>query len=222
MVINNYYFRIYKKKKFNKLYYHFLPVTGYTVDETTINSGNIIALQATERYKWVSCWSNKCDTRTCPGLNMREVDSDYKRCLGEVFQIYRANGPGEVLVGDKVGIYYIHDKKWFGCYGSTCTKAPCPGAPTMEHGFSSVNRWKKCVGEVFQIYARGKNVGDIIHNKDDIRIYYPAGKDWVSHWQGTMHRNACPGKTLPPDVANYEGCWGETFKIWKKGIDECN
>ena len=118
---------------------------------------------------------------------MEEIDYS-TRCWGEVFRIYRSNGLGAVRVGDLVGIYYPLQGVWMGCGSSSCYKRSCPGNPTNTHGFSNAEKWYHCTGEVYKIYARGKRNGDIILEKDDISLYFLNGRDWVSHWDRTMHR----------------------------------
>ena len=40
--------------------------------------------------------------------------------------------------------------------GGHCCKYLCAGTPTHEHGFADPHKWKQCGGEVFTIYAYGK------------------------------------------------------------------
>ena len=53
------------------------------------------------------------------------------------------------------------------------SKSTCPGNPTTNAGFSSHLKWFICGSEVFQIYAKGKRVGDKITDQDDIAFYAP-------------------------------------------------
>ena len=142
--------------------------------------------------------------------------TDWRNCWGEVFRIYRRNGPGTVTAGDYVGIYYPRESgKWLGCAGSQCGKAGCPGQPS-QHGFQSPSKWSQCWGEVFRIYARGKSIGDSIHAHDQIMLYYVRGSNWFALSHNVAHHETCPGRVLPPPNSRYEPCWGENFEIWKK------
>ena len=167
----------------------------------------------------MSFWGNKRPhLETCPGLFFDEHDYT-RRCVGEVMQIYRANGPGSVKVGDLIGIYYPIDKKWLGCHGSgNCYKHACPGHPTLAYGFSNYEHWHRCYGEIYKIYARGKKNGDIITHKDDVMILFLQNFDYLSFPGGTIHRNPCPSGHRPPSREKYDCCWGEVFNIWKRGL----
>lgn len=163
----------------------------------------------------MGCAGGHCGKAGCPNLFMDE----WAHCWGEVFRIYRALGTGAVRVGDLVGIYYPREPgKWLGCAGQTCGKATCPGHPTSAYGFSHHEHWYRCYGEVFKIYARGRNNGDIIRHEDDIALYYVQAGDWVSHSSSSIYRNPCIGNNRPPSYNLYDRCWGEIFKIWKRYI----
>ena len=47
----------------------------------------------------------------CHRAQMQMTGSDWTNCWGEVFRIYRMSGPGNVRVGDVVGIYYPRERK---------------------------------------------------------------------------------------------------------------
>ena len=185
-----------------------------TLDSSSnaVTQGAIIALQPLyQKLNWLGCAGNHCGKAGCPRLFMEGKDWD--SCWGEVFQIYRQSGPGTVKVGDVVGIYYPRGRKWFG--GGT-RKAGCPGNPTMQHGFASAKHWGACWGEVYQIYARGKRIGESIESHDAIAIYYIHAKRWVGLVGQNSGLSTCPGKTRPPPPDRYEICWGESFEIWLK------
>lgn len=145
------------------------------------------------------------------------IGSDWTHCWGEVFTIYRANGPGSVRVGDLVGIYYPHDRRWFGCAGSRCAKATCPGYPTIENGFATQELWYRCWGEVFKIYAKGKSSGSIINSDDDVTLYYLQDQNWVAQgYDFPTVKRPCLGTARPPPLSTYDCCPHETFRIWKR------
>ena len=148
-------------------------------------------------------------------------DVDWDNCWGEVFKIYRFLGPGDVRVGDIVGIYYPReDGLWLGCAADDCVKANCPGTPDTQYGMSDDEKWFTCWGEVYKIYAHQKSEGDAIEDRDHVTIYYLQGNDWIGlvNDEPADHRT-CPGTTRedrPPDDAKYNQCWGEVFEIWRK------
>ena len=142
--------------------------------------------------------------------------SDWTTCGGEVFRIYRALGPGEVQVGDLVGLYYRLHSKWLGCVGDMhyCYKRSCPGNPSAQYGFQDSERWYRCYGEVFKIYARGKGIGDVIQNHDQITLFHVQQGRWLSYWMDELvHTGPCPGTVRPHQ--NYDRCFGEVFEVWK-------
>ena len=146
------------------------------------------------------------------------IGNDWSSCWGEVFQIYRASGPGTVRVGDLVGLYYPQQSgTWLGCPGDQCAKATCPGIPSFQYGFASQELWYRCWGEVFKIYARGKGNGDVINSDDDVTFYYLQQGLWLAQGDGPhTSKQPCLGLTRPPPLNNYDGCAWETFRVWKR------
>lgn len=138
-------------------------------------------------------------------------------CRGEVFQIYRLRGWGAVRVGDIIGLHYPHEHgKWFSCYGGQGRKATCPASPSTTYGFQYEDLWFRCWGEVFRIYARGKNYGDLITSHDHVMLYYIQPARWVSiHTTHPSCTTGCPG-TPTPSSDRYDICYGEVMEIWKQ------
>lgn len=180
-----------------------------------IQSGDFVAFQTSARFRWMSN-GGAPGVSACPGFTMD--GHDYHRCWGEVFQIFRKDGPGYIKTGDPVGIYYPREGTWLGCPGHVCYKARCPGRPNTHYGFSGRHVWFRCVGEVFKIYARDKGMGSNIYHRDDITIYLPAYHKYVGFLGGKIHREGCPGNP-PPRRLVYDHCYGEIFTIWKKGFN---
>ena len=181
---------------------------------TAIESGDTVALQSFRKSHWFSCFGAHCHSATCPGVIIS--GSDWTNCFGEVFQIYRAAGPGAVQVGDLVGLHYPRQPgHWLGCPGNQCDKRTCPGSPTTAHGFSSDEKWYICCGEVFKIYAEEKNVGDTINTGDSIMMYFLSGALWVSQGTGNTMKASCPGTSRPPPLTKYDRCPQEGFTIMK-------
>lgn len=164
----------------------------------------------------MSCALSSCTRNPCPRMHM--AGNDWTTCWGEVFKIYRASGPGQVSVGDLVGVYYPNAaNNWLGCSANTCQKSSCPGQPTTTHGFASEENWYTCCSEVFKIYASGKASGDAINSGDDIMLYSLDLGRWVAEAGDTsITITTCAGTTRPPPAEKFDACYRETFKIWKK------
>ena len=194
---------------FPKKYEYFLPPAA-------VVHGDTVAFQPVyNKLYWLGCPSKKCDRKTCPRLYME--GNDWYNCWGEVFQIFRKEGPGVVYVGDTVGIFYPREKKWLSLAGGVGHKASCPGYINKYYGFYSYDKWEKCWGEVFEIYARGKAQGAIINEHDHITLYYKRKNLWVGLVNDhPVDLRTCPGKARPPPDDKYDRCWGEVFELWKK------
>ena len=148
---------------------------------------------------------------------MQMTGNDWIDCSGEVFKIYRASGPGNVRVGDLVGLYYPGQSgTWLGCAAVNCAKGTCPGYPTTAHGFAAKEHWYRCWGEVFKIYAKGKSLGAIINSDDDVAFYYLQDKLWMAQGYDNMIKLPCLKTSRPPPLQNYDVCSYETFRVWKK------
>lgn len=177
----------------------------------------MVALQTFRRDHWFSCWASHthCHAAICGGTFFS--GTDWTNCRGESFQIYRARGSGALQVGDLVGVHYPHTHgTWLGCPGNECDRQTCPGNPTLTHGFSSDEKWHTCGGEVFKIYAYGKNLGSTINNGDLIMLYYLAGGLWVAQGYGNTIKLPCPGTVRPPPRERYDACAWESFIIVKR------
>ncbi len=144
--------------------------------------------------------------------------ADWDSCYGEVFEIYRAGGPGAILVGDMVGLHYPRERgNWLGCFSSKCNKATCPGSPTTYHGFQSEESWYNCRGEVYKIYSTAKSIGSIINSDDDVALYFLLGGEWVSLGrEGDTVKRSCLGTARPPTPSTIDNCSNEMFRVWKR------
>lgn len=180
-----------------------------------IKSGNTIALQSYISVRWVGCSGKHCAAAGCPGVIFS--GGDWTKCWGEVFKIYRADGPGAVKVGDLVGIYYSREKdNWLSCWRKECGKSKCPGKPTSAYGFSNSEKWFLCAGEVFKIYSEGKKEGAVINDGDLIMLYYLHERLWMSQGDGVTKKKSCPGTSRPPPFSKYDGCSNEGLIIHRK------
>lgn len=178
-----------------------------------IKHGDTIALQSYSRQLWLDCQAAQCTTSICPRVYFE--GNDWNTCNSNIFRIYRASGPGEVLVGDLVGIYFPNQSgHWFSCRDSTCGKSTCPGVPTVDHGFAIEEHWYRCYGEVFKIYARGRNMSEPIMPMDDVMLNYIQEYKWV-FCSSTIAKVRCPGSVRPPPTTKYDYCFVEVIKIWK-------
>lgn len=186
--------------------------TVANANPNAVTQGATIALQLIyQKLQWLGCAGNPCGKAGCPRLFME--GNDWNACWGEVFQIYRQSGPSPVKVGDVIGIYFPRGQSWFALSGGRGHKEGCPGKPTTRYGFQSPHQWRVCWGEVFQIYAKGKKIGDIIESHDAIMIYFIRGQKWVGLVGNNPDLRDCPGKTRPPPSDRYDICWGEIFEI---------
>ena len=180
----------------------------------TIRHGSKVALQLYIKTDWLGCSrsTTSCANRGCLGLNTR--GNEWNSCSQNVFQIFRAKSHGDVRVGDLVGLYFTRESgKWFGCSGTLCAKNSCPGAARNEYGFETQEKWYRCYGSVFKIYAHEKQLGDTVNNQDDIMLFYLQGLKWIRAYSSDHHR-PCPGATRPPPPNKYDACGGEVYKIW--------
>lgn len=186
---------------------------NYTFYILGIKHGDKIALQSFSRHRWLDCSGSQCTHTTCPKVYFE--GNDWNTCRDNIFHIYRARGPGDVLVGDLVGIYLSNEREnWFSCRNSTCGKSACPGIATTDHGFAIEEHWYRCYGEVFKIYARGRNMSEPIVPNDDVLLNYIQEYNWVQ--SATPVRKAlCPGSVRPPPAERYDVCYVEVHQIWK-------
>ena len=162
---------------------------------------------------WLGCIDSVCDLRSCPygGNNIY----DFNSCHGELFRIVVENG-GSAKSGYRVRFLYVTWTNWWlGCpINNRCDKRNCPGSLAQGASFS------RCNGEIFRIYACGRNHGDTIYNGDLVMIYLPAyGSKYISIQGSTegadTSLNSCPGST-PPAYFSYSICSNNVFRIYKK------
>ena len=180
--------------------------------------GSTIALQSIfDKRTWLSCYSSDCKKSDCPKLYMDPPD--WKNCWGEVFQIYRQKGNGNVHVGDVVGIHYPGEHgKWFSLHEGHGHKTSCPGPPNLNTGFASNDKWGYCLSEWFKIFARGidgkvKSIGEVIKEHDVIMILSVRQNKFVS-FHDVSDLQTCPGTAYPPPANKYDECWGEVAELW--------
>ena len=140
-----------------------------------LESGSTIALQIYNN-NWFSLQPTLTGSHPCP---TQCFDGCWTLCYGEVFQIYRIEGSGNVHSGDTVGIYYPPENNWFTTFDGQGHKSVCPGNPNIKTGFNQHHLWYICPGAVFQVFATGKNNGEQIMEKDRVAIYYPANLSHV-------------------------------------------
>ena len=199
--------------------YH--SATSLTVHRVvTLSSGDTISIQVMNNLRLhVGYSSGNGGADTCAGPYFDP--EDYAKCTGEVFQIYRVAGPGQVKVGDIVGFYSPLKRQWMSAVGTQTHLSPCPGIPQNSHHRPTRDPKNRCWGEVFQIYARGKNEGQPIDQLDHVMIYYSRQKGFLQypHTNGRKNglvRSTCPGECLPPPASSYERCFQNVFAIHKK------
>jgi hypothetical protein len=180
-----------------------------------LGNGCTVALQLNENHLWLGCAGGHCLGAPCPGKFFE--GADWTKCWGEVFQLYRALGPGNIVVGDFVGLYYKREGKWFSMLNGKGLKSTCPGSPNSQSGFSELEKWFICGGEVFQIYAKGKGLGAEIKDQDAITLYVPLTTRNVKFLQQEDIYSTCimekSGYNRPPSNEAFDQCPSESVEI---------
>ena len=180
-----------------------------------LRSGSTIGLQLNQNNFWLCCFAQTCYGGACPGKFFE--GNERRRCYGEVFRIYRARGPGHIVNGDFVGIYYVAQRTWFSMYRGKGGKSSCPGIATAAHGFADLSKWFLCGAEVFQIFAKGKQMGERITDQDDVALYTPCALQTVHFTQPRMTFSKCMMKAtnhaFPINDAAFDKCPFESVEI---------
>lgn len=189
---------------------------NYYFSVLVLGQGCTIALQLQQNNYWLSCSENNyCNGATCPGIFFE--GSDWSNCESEVFQIYHASGRGDIVNGDLVGLYYANEQKWFSMYQGKGNKQSCPGLPNIDYGFHLEDSWRYCGAEVFQIYAKGKFLGETITDQDTITLYYPVGKANVLFLPDEVTLSTCmlerSNHLYPPTDIAFDQCNNESVEI---------
>ena len=181
---------------------------------TRIDHGARIALRVKmHSYLWMDCATrndHRCVWSSCPSLYFES--SDIHRCYNLFFRIYRHRGRGPLRNGDIVGLHNPKRNQWLGCCARECRRSSCPGNVNFAYGFQSQEKWVRCYGEVFRIYARGRRMGEYIMSQDQVALYFLQKGSWLySH--GHFYKNTCMGAHRPPNDSMYERCLHSTFEI---------
>ena len=157
---------------------------------------------------WLSCVQGYCNGAPCPGVFFD--GHDLKRCGGEVFRVFRAAGPGNILNGDFIGLYFPAQNTWFSLLLGKGHKNRCPGNPHGTFGFQDFTRWFRCSGEVFQVYVKGKKLGAPIVDQDTLSLYYPGGIKNAIFTPKGITLSTCmldkSGFTRPPNHQAFDEC----------------
>ena len=79
--------------------------------------------------------------------------------------------------------------------------------------------WEDCPADVYQIYRR--NGPGSVRVGNVIGLYHPHNGHWFSMFDGTGHRDPCPGTPTSADgfesADKWEACSGEVFRIYARG-----
>ena len=174
-----------------------------------------MALQLTPTpTEWLSCAtdSTQCHSSTCPGLYIE--GEDWINCNEETIEIYRALGPGEIRVGDLVGLHHPHKPgTWLSCNSTDCElSGSCLGQPSLENGFYQGVQWPGCLEQVFKIHAYNKTQLQTTEAGDDVS-FRPllSSNGRLTHKGGVIYVDECQTESTP---ARYEQCTSEVFTIW--------
>ena len=165
------------------------------------------------RNAWLGCPHTVCDLRRCPSMNHNY--RDFNKCSGEVFQIIGEGDSPIITSGRLIRLKYIDDHNtWMGCPTKKyCSKKRCPGSELEAKNFA------KCGGEMFRIYARGKTLGQAIHNGDVVMLHFENDGRYVSingqNEGDDTSIDFCPGRP-PPAYLSYGICSKNAFRIYKK------
>lgn len=192
------------------------PLTRYRrdcEDRAEISHGHTIGVQSVAHsVYWLSSYRSTYERRSCPGWYITEADKN--TCDDERFTIYRASGPGIVRTDDLIGIYSQRRSSWLGCAGSPCRRDYCPGTPSTTYGFQDIERWYRCYGAVFKIYARGKGIGEAIEEHDHVLLFHLQRQQWFSMYVDTVRVLSCVITARPPPIEYYDWCGAHSFEIW--------
>ena len=156
-----------------------------------------------------------CDLRSCP-YNGHYIKS-LTACKGELFRIVVENG-GTVESGEQLR-FFLETRKWLGCPARTyCDKRGCPGTFSQGTKFQ-LQVSKRCSGENFRIYARGRTNGETVLNGDLVMIHLPGyGSKYISiqgyNESSDTSMDYCPGK-VPPSYDDFTTCSNNVFRIYK-------
>jgi len=77
-------------------------------------------------------------------------------------------------------------------------------------------KWQVCSQNVFQIYARGRKLGQALQANDEILLFSLRYCKWVSVAGTWIAQGTCPGYTRPPATYKYDTCYKSVFELWKQ------
>ena len=107
-----------------------------------------------------------------------------------------------------------NEQQWFSCFTNPCTtRQECPGI------IMTLDDWKTCYGEVFQIYRRS-GPGPVSAG-DEVGLYYPEESKWLGCSAGNCGHSTCPGTPSVvygfQDAERWKTCTGDVFNIYAAG-----
>jgi len=148
----------------------------------------------------------------CPSYNQYQ---NFHICIGELFQIFGEGTPYNLIKsGQQIRLKYGHPDLlyWVGCASNNhCNRSDCI---TVQG-----NKFIRCKDQIFRIYARGRENGDVVLNGDVVMLYYVHGGKYISI-QGQNEGNHtslnfCPGMA-PPAYLSYGICSKNAFRVYRK------
>ena len=70
---------------------------------------------------------------------------------------------------------------------------------------------------MFEIYVKGKLLGEDVNSDDIIALFYVNEQNWVAQgYDRETVKLPSLGTTRPPAYSIYDGCAYESFQVWKK------
>ena len=165
-----------------------------------LRSGCRISLKSPTCNQWLACRNTECSSSAAD-------------CPAARFQIKRALGNGRILTGDFVFFNYNYGgSSLFSMTNGVGQKSNCPVA-------IGECTWYKCSNEVFQIYAKGKGIGEAIMNEDIVALYHSSvsRNGFVQFLSNRVGLSQCPlqmsGYVRPPSEAAFNYCEGDSAEI---------
>lgn len=183
----------------------------YREPPPVVESNWFVAFQAmTESEHWLGCNTRGCGTSTCGG---RLLDFDeWRNCYGQVFKVYRRDGPGAVRVGDYVSFLQFRTDLWLDCESQNCALSRC-GGEVSNTGFDDRSKWCECSGSAFRLASFNKTIGTPIYGGEPVMLYSVTEDSYISLGLQVASKTTCPGSRFPPPGDRFDECSHAVFRL---------